>query len=311
MFNWLKRLKRGDRSESLSLDLFKETESHRGSERAFEKNVDIGNPGKKLGYAVQPISLDGDPERIAEQLLSPSLWRVPLDHIDLSTQEGQGQLIARFIASPGKASLEKDEIIRFTERNRESLPFFINDLLPKMVEFMKHEAGGENMAVLVEYFLEHVNHAYRKEYDKINVRSDRLFWLVYVLASQLHSRRISYDEALAYLRKPEHKERISPLSLQFMLHDYVESMEQPNQPPIEMLLLIGEAALLIDDTRAVHADFGVVLRVGSSDNPDHLLRFINSMEPYLAKAKLLEDEDLHHVARVKARYETRIDPNDF
>lgn len=306
MFNWLKRLRLGRGREDLpGLGVFRETEG-----TVSERKKDIGDTESQSAY-VHSVSLEGDPERIAEQLLAPSLWRVPLDQIDLSTQPGQAQLFTRFIASRGKASLEKDEIIRFTEKNRDSLPFFINDLLPKMVGMMKDTADGQEMAFSVEYFLEQVNYAYRKEYDKINVRSDRLFWLMYVLASQLQSRRIKYDEALTYLRKPEHKQRISPFSLQFMLVDYAEAMDQPNQPSIEMLLLIGEAARLINDVRSAHAGFSLVVRIGTGDNPDHLLRFIDELQPYLAKANVLDKEDLHHVARVNARFETKVDLNDF
>lgn len=260
---------------------------------------------------LQIVSLEGDPEQAAEQLLAPNLWRVPLDQIDLSTETGQALLLARFIGSEGKASLEKDEVIRFTERNRASLPFFLNDLLPKMAASMKATEGGEAMAYLIEYFLKQVNHAYRKEYDQIDIHSDRLFWLIYVLASQLDSRRLSYDEALAYLRKPEHNQRISPRTLRYILRDYAESLNQPNRPAIEMLLLVGEAALMINDERTAFANFGAVLRIGSTNNPDHMLRFIADMQPYLTKAGLLEAEHLALIARVKARYATEITPDDF
>ena len=266
---------------------------------------------ESLGYEIQTVSLEGDPEEAAEQLLEPHLWRVPLDQIDLSIQQGQAQFLARFIASEDKASLEKDELIRFTERNRESLPFFMDDLLPKMLEAMKGTPDAERLSHVIDYFLENLRHAYAKEYDKINLRSDRLFWLIYVLASQLNDRKLTYDQAIAYLRKPQHRQRISPSQLQYMLFDYARSINQPNQPPIEMLLLIGEAALLSDDTKSAHASFSVVLTIGTTDNPDHLLQFIDHLQPYLAKKNLLDAKDLSALKRVQARYATGITPDDF
>jgi hypothetical protein len=175
---------------------------------------------------VQYVSLEGDPEEIALQLLAPSLWRVPLEQIDLSTQEGQASLLTRFIAMHAKASLEKDEIIRFTERNRASLPFIMDDFLPKLAEAARSSEDGENLARAIEYFLPQVRHAYAGEYDKIDVKSDRLLWLVYVLGQHLAGGKIGYDDAVARLRKPVNRQRISPLSLNFMLVDFSSNRHQ-------------------------------------------------------------------------------------
>lgn len=271
----------------------------------------MNDDNNQFGDNIRMVSLNGDPERAAEELLAPSLWRVPLDQINLSTEHGKAELLNRFIAYPGKASLEKDEIIRFVERNRDSLPPFIDDVLPKMVQAAKKVKGEDSIAPLIEYFLEQVTHAYKGENDKIDVKSDRLFWLIYVLTTQLNARQIGYDEALAYLKKPNHKQRISSLTLTFMIDEFVELYETPNQPSIELLMLVGEAARLINNVRVAYMAFSIVLRIGTTDNPEYLLGYINNMETYLTEVSLIEGKETSLIERLRTRYAPRIEADDF
>jgi hypothetical protein len=76
---------------------------------------------------------------------------------------------------------------------------------------------------------------------------------VYALAQQLSKGKISYREAAAILSKPEHRDRISQLSLVFMLQDYAESIDTRNQPSTEYVLLILECAILSDDAASADA----------------------------------------------------------
>jgi hypothetical protein len=264
------------------------------------------NPG--AGY--QTIPVEGTPEEMAEALIKPSLPRAYFDQIDLSATIGMAQMLGMFVSRPPQASLEKDEIIRFVERNRPQMPEFFGKHL---ATFKKAAVaiGDVKLTEFIEYFAKQAHCAYLNTPDKIDVKSDRFLWLVYALAAQVDSGRLGYNSALDYLQKPVHYDRISELTLQFMLYDYAESVGKVSQTSLVYVMLIGEAARIKNIPKAAAAAFMVVIRSGRVDKPANMLHFINNLEPFLLRAGLFSDEDKAAARRIRSRFASDIKPSDF
>jgi hypothetical protein len=262
------------------------------------------------GGDYEVIPADGTPEELADALIRSSLPRVFFDQIDLGTEIGLGQLLAMFVSRPGNASLEKDEIVRFVERNRSQMPEFFGKLLP---QFKKAAAatGEERLTKFIEYFGTQAHYAYSNTPEKINIKSGRLLWLIYALAGQVDSGTLSYESALDYLQKPMHYDRISELTLGFKLYDYADSLDKPSRPSLVYLMLIGEAGRIKNIAGPAAAAFHVVAKSLVADGQGHILRFVNHLEPYLAKTGRLSHEDKLAIQRIRGRFATDMKPNDF
>jgi hypothetical protein len=240
-----------------------------------------------------------------------TLWHKPLDEIDLSTQQGQADLIARFMIREGKASTEKDELIAFVERNRSSIPPFVENVLQPFLELMDSDPQAAAMAAVARYFCEQVELAYQGDVDAIQTRSDRTFWLMFVLGAKLGSGGLSYVDAVAYLRKPVHRARITRTALQFMVHDFVESIGEPNQPATEMLMLIGEAACLAGEIDVVKRALLVVLKLGTARDSKNLMTYVRRQQEWLTTHGQLDPHFQDPISRITGRYGSRVAPEDF
>src|SRR5262249_5697121 len=198
-----------------------------------EDEAGFDNPDK-LDYEI--IGLDGNPEEIADDLIRGSLPKTFIDEIDISTQEGLGRFFACLMLRRNQASLEKDEIIRFVDRNRTALKGGALELVEKLAEVGAKVDGGEALGRFFEYVLKQLRAALAGRPQDIDVKSDRLLWLVYALASQVSGGKLPYADALHILSKPEHRQRISSLSLLFMLKDFGESLGKTSEVSTEYVL---------------------------------------------------------------------------
>jgi hypothetical protein len=207
------------------------------------------------------IPMSDDPEEMAQNMIADSLPKTFLYEIDISNEQGLSRLIACLLLRQQQASLEKDELIRFVERNRKALNSGAYKLLTAMAAAGARIQGGENLKFYLEYFNENVGHLLNGHPELVNVKSDRLLWLLWALANSLENSKISYQKALSILAKPDNKERISPLSLGFMYQDYGETIGAENQPSTEYPMLILECALLSKNVAMVKV--GALILAGS------------------------------------------------
>jgi hypothetical protein len=262
-------------------------------------------------YEYQTVEIGDDPEEAALNILAPNLPKTRLDEIDISSEAGQAAAIARIMAvNYGKAAVEKDEIIGFVQKNKKHLVFFINNVLQPLIEIMPM-VYGDALSKYTVRILEGLKYADEGKYEKINVQSDKLIWLIYVLAMKLEDGKMNYDEALSYLQKPQNKERISLQTLLFMLNDYLALWDKPNRPALEYLMLMSEAARMINEPPMASASFSVVVKVGEVNTPANLLRFIENLQPFLSHLNKITEEDLASIKRIRNRYVREIDPTDF
>src|SRR5262249_46640536 len=102
--------------------------------------------------------------------------------------------------------------------------------------------GGDGIAAMLTYVIENITHILERRLDKVDMRSDRLFWFLYSASVLLNNRTLEYRDFLSKLSDPEYRERISRHQLLFMLHDYVDAMETAHAQSSLSLWLLLEAA---------------------------------------------------------------------
>ena len=264
---------------------------------------------ENLGYTT--VSLDGDPEKIAEDLIRDSLPKTQLDQIDISDQAGLARLFACLLLRKNQASLEKDELLRFVARNRGPLKSGALDLLRMISEAGTHVEGGEGLSRFIEYFSTAVTAALEGRPQAINIKSDRLLWLLYALGHQLSSGKIDYRGAVVILNKPEHRGRISQLSLIFMLKDFGESLDTPSQAPVEYVLLILECALISGDVASAVATSAILGRLPAPRDPASFIDVMERARKLLASAGRNTGEVDESLNRYKGRFRRTVGEDEF
>lgn len=263
------------------------------------------------GLRVETISLEGSPERIAQDLIRSSLPKTFLDEIDISTDEGLSRLLACLILRKDQASLEKDELVRFFQRNERSLRQGRLDVLQAFVAASPNVEGGEELSRFLEYFMEQIGHLLNRMPEKVNVKSDRLLWLCYALASKIKDGGFTFAQACQTLRKDEHRNCISSLSLVFMLRDFAEAIDTQNALGTEYLMMIGECALLSNDSQSLAATFGVLSHYPPIRDGTAWAEFITRCATQLEQANVLRPEDRAFLNKVSARYDAKVNDDDF
>ena len=153
------------------------------------------------------VTIDGDPDDLADRLIESSLPAKFLDQVSIADERGCADFIAQLFLRMGKASIEKDELIRFVERNR---PHF-NDAFLHLLKVATEAASNtdESTGVYFNYVSENILLALKGDVEKMDMRSDRLFWLIYALGELLQSNKIDITVARSSLARPDIVRRIS------------------------------------------------------------------------------------------------------
>lgn len=194
-------------------------------------------------HHIESVALTGHPDEIAADLIRPHLPATLLDEIVLTDNESLPRLLAVLITRMGRASIEKDEMIRFVERNRAHQ-------LAEAVDFLRiaTDAAGkiddERTAAYFAYVRENLEFAVSGEHARMDMRSDRLFWLIYALSTQFESGAIQWKAAVALLQRPETAQRISEHQLVYMVKDWADAIGSPQQMSVILPMLVAECALI-------------------------------------------------------------------
>ncbi len=230
------------------------------------------------------ISLEGDPDDVAAKLLAPHLPPSLLDSIRIDSDFGIAELLMHLTHRMGRASIEKDELIRFVDMNRAALKSGRLAMMDKFLSAAK--ATDENYGHCFQYFIDNVRLAFAGRTSEMDMRSDKLFWLVFALSHQLTSNKISYEQVRAKLSRPEVVRRISRHQLFYMVHDYVESLETPQEPPQTVLIVTGECALLGDEPKIVQVVAELLAKHLNQKYQVMLISFLTRAADYLARKKV-------------------------
>jgi hypothetical protein len=255
--------------------------------------------------------MSDDPEELARNLLADSLPKTFLDEIDISSEQGLSRLLACLILRQQQASLEKDELIRFVERNRKALNSGAYKLLKAMEAAGAGVAGGENLKLYLHYFNENIGHLLNGHPESVDVKSDRLLWLLWALANFLENSKITYQKALSILAKREYKERISPLSLQFMYKDYGDTIGSENQMGSEFPMLILECALLSQNISMVRVGALILSQLPAPSDSKAWLDLAQRTHRFLSERGQADQQTIKFLRNAEKRSGHRIGEDDF
>lgn len=201
------------------------------------------------------ISLDESPDDIAEVLFRGMLPRDGLFEVDLSAgdQEAMTRFGAALIARVLQRSLERDEIIRFVEENRQVLERtgWLTEL-SMMFEALNavdvDDAPRGQLPQALLDVLRQFQHALSGNPERIEVISNRLLYLCVALDMKIRAGHLGHTEAVKYwLDRPQVRQLMSPPALQFLLGDYIRHMDELNEDRAGYVCLVAECALLVDE----------------------------------------------------------------
>lgn len=188
------------------------------------------------------ITIEGDPDELAQRLIAPDLPSKFLDEVSIADAKGAADFIMQLIRRVSKASIEKDELIRFVERNRPNLDENFMQYLALATEAATR--ADKSTGLYFGYVRENIRFALARDFERMDMRSDRLLWLVYALTQLLLANKIDIVAARSCLARPDTVHRISQHQLMYMIEDFVNLIDSPQQPSMLMMVLIGECALL-------------------------------------------------------------------
>lgn len=256
----------------------------------------------------ETVSLHDDPDTVAHNLIRASLPGKFLDELSLDTDEGIAELMWLLLRRVGDASIEKDELIRFVQRNEGPLRARVAEMLPGMADAAK--STDENFGAMFEYFNQNVELALAGRYEEMDMRSDRLFWLIYALASQLDDEFISFGEARSRLARPQTAQRISEHQLLYMVADFGKALGSPHEASWTMIMLVAECAIIAGMPGTLRVTAELLAEDPSATHYSHLLDLLERSALFLESRH--EDTSALRAAlfRLKQR-NTTVSEDDF
>lgn len=287
---------------------------HKDKEEPQEQSQ-FDNP-EGVNYSVIQIE-NLDVEKVAYDLIKDSLPKTFINEIDISTDEGLSKFLACLMIRRHQAAIEKDEIIEFVNKNKTALDKGRLAAIKHLFEAAMKTPTVENekdVELMFKYFqdiIDYIELAYHGKADELNIKSDRLLWLLYAMALQLSSEKLEYFRALEILTQPQNTQRISPLSLMFMLYDYADTIGKSNQGPVEYILLIAESALLTNDADSLSGAMAILPKLDLPGKVEPLKTLLTHSISFLAsKAKPTEEAEAY-LHKIQSRFDDKIPDNDL
>jgi hypothetical protein len=258
---------------------------------------------------VTHIPLDQDPEQLAEALIADVLPDQPLDAIRIRTAADLPDLLGYLFrrARAQEAAIEKEELIAFAEANRGTATVeLIGELERTFARFEGENALGEYFA----YILANMRHAVAGDYDAINLRSDRLLWLLVALSMQLASGMLDYASARAIIGKPTHRRHISSAALHYQALDYVSALETPQAANTEYIMLVAECALATGDVANLELAWIALMGSPQPRDTNAWADLIERTSAVLDRHGKLDEQRAAFAAKVRHRL-VRVDDDDL
>jgi hypothetical protein len=253
------------------------------------------------------VPLDQPPEALAEALIADALPQQPLDAVRLESKLDAMALLMYLTRRAHEAAIEKEELIAFAEANRGVADLQMVELLERAVANVE---GEDALTEYLNYILQNMRHAVAGDYDAIDLRSDRLLWLIMALSMQLASGLIEYEPARAILAKPEHSRHISPAALQYQTLDYVSAFETPHATNCEYIMLVAECALATGDRDNLAIAWVALMHSPQPRDTRSWADLIERASSALESDGRLDADGAAFAAKVRARF-AEVDEDDF
>lgn len=254
------------------------------------------------------VSLDGDPEEVAEAFIRDSLPDVFLSEIDLSTPAGMLQLLTQLPGRYYKAAVEVDELVAFVDRNRAVLG---DGTLLEGIARVAEEQADEELTPWLVGLVEQMRRVLDGRPDDVDVVSSKLLWLCVALDSQLHAGQITFAEAQDVLARPHNARRMSRAAVGYLFRDYVANMDELDSPRTDYVMVITECALMsgLLDWQALGARL-----LGGLPPPDDATAWIaqrRRLRTSLQRAGRWDDALEESLARASTRFGRPVDDDDL
>jgi hypothetical protein len=197
------------------------------------------------------VPLDGDPEAVADALMEDERPDRLLDEVPLREPPDAPQLLMYLVHRTRYFNIDREEVVRFAERNRTALEGWGLKVLDRAASAVRAEDAP--FARELELLAEDVRRALAGRADEIRRASPRVQWLVIALAMQVQGAKLTHSAASDLLRRPPHCARLDRPTLEHMLFDFSDNRDAAFGPKTEYVMLIAEGALEIKDLGSASA----------------------------------------------------------
>jgi hypothetical protein len=258
------------------------------------------------GYVA--VSVDDDAEQMADELIADTLPRTFLNEIDLAAPGGLEELLVCLVLRHQQAAIEKDELVAFVQRNQAVLR---RTSLLEMLSSQIEEADDEAFLRYLHDLVEQIRHVLAGRIDRVDLVSSRLLWLCVALHFKVDAGRMTHDEAVAVLRKDQHRQRIGPRAVLYMCKDYMDNRDTLSDPRIEYVMLLTECALLSGDAASLVFAFILLSDTPPPVDVNGWLRLVERAAAKLRAMGKLFPEGEQFLQRARTRFADHVADDDF
>jgi len=260
------------------------------------------------------IPLDNDAEAIVRMLVGRPPPSQQLATYTLNSPEDIMRPIFAFAMWGNEYPFEREELIDFAHRNidvlRDSVDFLngsVNDFVSAIKSYDEDNQQVAKVIDLVSIFVRQLNLILSGRETEVDVRSQNIYWLICILASQVSKHILSFNVAVRYLKRDDYRIRLGPATLRPMLLEYSRLLgTQDRQEPAKLHLLL-EAAILCRDSAVTIAARDLLAE--SDGDPAVTSRLRGASDG--TRESDLDDAGREFVREIRARTYTEIDDADL
>lgn len=243
----------------------------------------------------QMIPLRNDPEEIVQSLIGQKPPSQQLAAYEVATAEEVMKPIFAFTVTRNEYPFEREELIHFARHNEQVLRDGGLDLLAEIRGAMSDVpdvSQFDNIVDLIDVFRTQIQLVMDGRDDDVDVRSETIYWLVNILASQVESKFLSHDAAAKYFERPRYRARLGPATLRPMFLEFVRRCGTTEEQGAAKLYLILEAATLCEDAAILIAGREVLVTSRGDPSVRHRLQ---------ERCQVASERDLDEAARLFIR----------
>jgi hypothetical protein len=256
------------------------------------------------------VPLDQDPESVADQLIADTLPETFLDEIDVGRADGMASFVLVLVSRQHQASIERDELIGFVERNRQIL--HAGGFLDAIFAAVGNATTDERVVSYVRSTIDQMRLVLDGHPESVDVVSDRLLWLCVALGMAVE--RTSFEEAdVAHvLSKPQHNQRITPRAVQYLAFDLLRTYEKGEAPvTAEYTMVVAVCAIMAADLVSLVTSFAMLMALSPASDVIGWSRVVEDTAAAIAAQRPLTSEQEEFLRRVRSRHAPGISDDDF
>jgi hypothetical protein len=264
--------------------------------------VSSSDPSDVLGdlSAYVTVELSGEAEDVADALIADSLPPVFLDQVDLSENEGMALFLALLVTRRQQASIERDELVAFVERNRAYLT--TTNVLEMLPTWLRQATDDDDVHEYIRNVMVQIRYVLDGHPERVDLVSSRLLWLCYALSLKVAAGHYTYPEAQAILAKPAHRSRVTPRAVLYLLRDCIDSLDSAQSSLSEYVTLLAECALTTGDDTCLVVALVLLSAAPPMTDEQSWLDVVERTAEELRRRSRLNAEGQEFLNRARSRY---------